>query len=115
MRLLPRGVIRRCLGILAAVAFAATSPGLAGLEVVAHLSGIVDLTHERQPHFEGAGQTGHTDGCQLGTAAHGVRHPTLGAPSLRLFAERALEPRSAGFVVPSATPHETSLPRAPPA
>ena len=111
----PKGLIRRCLGILAAVSFAATSPGLAGIEVVAHLSGIVDLTHERQPHFEGAGQTGHSDECQMGTAAYGVRHPALGAPTLRLFAERAPEPWSAGFVVPSGTPLETSLPRAPPA
>ena len=115
MRLLPRGVNRRCLGILAAVSFAATSPGLAGFEVLAHLSGIVDLTHERQPHFEGVGQTGHTDGCQLGTAAHGVRNPALNAPTLRSFTEWAPEPFSAGFVAPSGTPLETSLPRAPPA
>ena len=115
MRLLPRGVIRRCLGILAAVSFAATGPGLAGVEVVAHLSGIVDLAHEHQPHFEEAGQTGHADECQLGTAAFGVRLPTLGAPTLRLFAERAHEPWTAGFVVPSATLDKTSLPRAPPA
>jgi hypothetical protein len=32
-----------------------------------------------------------------------------------LFAERASEPSSAGPAVPPATPHETSLPRAPPA
>ena len=115
MRLLPRGVIRRCLGILAAVAFAATSPGLAALEVVAHVSGIVDLTHERHPHFEGAGHTGHADQCQLGTAAFGIRMPVLGAPTLKLLAERAFESCTANFVVPSALPLETSLPRAPPA
>ncbi|HKP31002.1 MAG TPA: hypothetical protein VJU15_16440 [Gemmatimonadales bacterium] len=115
MRLLPRGVFRRCLAVLAAVSFAATSPGLAGFEVVAHLTGLVDLTHQRQPHFEGAGQSGHTDECQLGTAAFGVRLPTLGAPTLRLLAERAPEPWSAGSFVPFPAPHETSLPRAPPA
>lgn len=115
MRLFPKGLLRRCLGILAAVSFAATGPGLAGFEVVGHLSGIVDLTHERQPHFEEAGQTGHTDECQLGAAAFGVRLPTLGAPTLSLIAERVYEPCTLSFVVPSATPLETSLPRAPPA
>lgn len=115
MRLFPRGVFGRCLGFLAATAFAATSPGLAGIEVAAHLSGIVDLTHERLPHFEGAGQTGHTDGCQLGTAAFGVRLPTLGAPTLRLAAERAVEAPSTGVIVPRPAPRFTGLPRAPPA
>lgn len=115
MRVFPRGAMSRCLSLVAAVAFAATSPGLSGLEVAAHLSGLVDLTHERKPHVEAAGQSGHTDECQLGTAAIGVRLPSIGAPALLLFAERASEPSSAGPVVPSATPHETSLPRAPPA
>jgi hypothetical protein len=115
VRLFPKGLLRRCLGILAAVSFAATGPGLAGFEVVGHLSGIVDLAHERQAHFEEAGHTGHTDECQLGTAAFGVRLPTLGAPTLRLFAERTAESCTASFVVPSATPLGTKLPRAPPA
>jgi hypothetical protein len=115
MRLFSRGAFRRCLGILAATAFAATSPGLSGLEVAAHLAGIVDLTHERQPHFEGAGQSGHTDGCQLGTAAFGGRLHTLGAPPLRLLGEQAIDaPRSAGLV-PRHSSRFTGLPRAPPA
>jgi hypothetical protein len=105
----------RCLSLLAAVAFAATSPGLSGFEVVAHLSGLVDLAHERQPHFEAAGQSGHTDECQLGTAAFGVRLPSIGAPALLLFAERAFEPAFTGLVAPSVAPLNTGLPRAPPA
>ena len=105
----------RCLSLVAAVAFAATSPGLSGFEVVAHLSGVVDLAHDRQPHFEEAGQTGHTDECQLGTAAFGVRLPSLGAPTFRLFAQRAFEPAFTGLLAPSVTPLDTSLPRAPPA
>lgn len=115
MHRFPRGVFRRCLGILAATAFAATSPGLSGLEVVAHLAGIVDLTHERLPHFEGAGQTGHTDGCQLGTAAFGLRLPALGSPTLRLVAERAVAAPCTAFLVPRPAPRFTGLPRAPPA
>jgi hypothetical protein len=115
MRLFPQGGIRRCLALIAAVAFAATGPGLSGLEVAAHLSGIVDLTHARQPHFEGAGQTGHSDECQLGRAALGFRLPSVGAPTLRLFTERAFQPSSAGFVTPVVAPLRTALPRAPPA
>jgi hypothetical protein len=114
MRLVPKGLIRRCLGILAAVSFAATGPGLAGVEAIAHLSGIVDLTHERQPHFEEAGQTGHTDECQLGTASLGVRLPSLGAPTLRLFAERAVETSAPRVVSLPSPPLFAGLPRAPP-
>jgi hypothetical protein len=105
----------RCLSLVAAVAFAATSPGLSGFEVVGHLSGLVDLAHERQPHFEEAGQSGHTDECQLGTAAFGIRLPSLGAPTLRLFAEPAFEPAFTGVLTPTVAPLDTSLPRAPPA
>lgn len=115
MRLFPPGTFRRGLALLTAVAFAATGPGLAGIEVAAHLSGLVDLTHERQPHVEGAGHTGHADQCQLGTAAFGMRLPALGAPVLRSCAERSLESVSAGLPAPRPAPLRTGLPRAPPA
>jgi hypothetical protein len=115
VRLFPRGLIPRCLGILAAVSFAATGPGLAGVEVLAHLSGIVDLTHERQPHFEEAGHTGHTDDCQLGSSSLGGRLPPLAGPALKTLPDTEHH-HAAPLVLDLAGERlHSGLPRAPPA
>ncbi len=55
--------------------FALTGPGLGGLELAAHLTGLVDLAHASQAHYEAAGHTAHADECDLGAAAADRRIP----------------------------------------
>lgn len=115
MRVFPRRRIRQVLAVVALFGFATTSPGLSGLEVVAHLAGLVDLTHARQPHFEGAGQSGHTDECQLGRAPLSGRPTQVGAPAVGQLATPTLLPARPAEVPFARAVPATALPRAPPA
>jgi hypothetical protein len=106
--------LRQLLTLLAALAFGATGPGLSGAELVAHLSGLVDLSHQRGPHFESAGQSGHTDHCQLGLVSYDGRLPAAAAPLVL----RGADLFEVGATVPApltrSRPFSPLFPRAPP-
>ncbi len=100
------------LGLLAA---AAAGPGLGGVEAAAHLTGLVDFSHERRPHLEAAGASGHTDECQLlrpapcarliSPAVRGPRIPPLrrpARPALAIHAVAAQRPNAVQARAPPA-------------
>ena len=105
---------RQVAGLFALLTFAATSPGLSGLELTAHLGGWVDLTHERQVHVEPAGQSAHNDACQLGVAACHSRLPDVAAALLRSVPVVSGSPRPVVTIPLAARRHSRILPRAPP-
>ena len=109
-----QSVWRRVAGLLAVITFAATSPGLSGLELAAHIGGWVDLTHERQVHVEPAGQSAHNDSCQLGMAACHGKLPAVAAALQRAIPVSTGIPGHAVSAPPAARRYPRILPRAPP-
>jgi hypothetical protein len=100
---------------VAAICFAATSPGLSGLELAAPLGGWVDFAHERQVHVEPAGHSGHSDVCKLGIAACHSRLPSPQGSRLKTTSVSTRIPITAARSGPAQRRFSLLLPRAPPA
>ncbi|HEX9895081.1 MAG TPA: DUF2946 family protein [Gemmatimonadales bacterium] len=114
MRMFRRVRFRQLLTVVAALSFGATGPGLSGVELAAHISGLVDLSHQRRAHLEPAGQSGHTDHCQLGLVAYDGRLPAAAVPMLRHRAELAERPTPTCQAAPRLRRWAFGFPRAPP-
>lgn len=107
-------MVRRAASLFALVGFLATGPGLAGVELGAHLSGLVDPAHARQIHVEAAGSLAHADHCQLGLGCGDGRPPTPVPAGPRHRVTAPPTPDHPPEVVAAATEAAPSLPRAPP-
>lgn len=104
----------RLTALLAALCFVATSPGLSGLELAAHLSGWVDFAHERQVHVEPAGHSGHSDVCKLGIAACHSRLPSQEGSLIKAGPVSSRITITAARSGPAHRRYSLLLPRAPP-
>jgi hypothetical protein len=107
-------LFRRLVSLLALAGFLATGPGLAGVELGAHLLGVVDPSHARQVHIEAAGSLAHADHCQLGLTCGEGRLALVGLSVTPRRLSAAPLPASGGASVPASAPTAPSLPRAPP-
>lgn len=104
--------LRRWFAFLILLAFGASSQGLSGVELAAHLTGV--SAHERVPHVERGGQPGHADHCQLGLITADGRLPAPPPPRLARAGSHLSLNTHAYRSVSAAACLTLVLPRAPP-